>query len=397
MYVSDLALTDFRSYAEAVLSFEPGITALVGPNGQGKTNLVEALGYLATFTSHRVAGDQALVRAGAARAVVAAKVVRSGRPRVLELEIVAGKANRARLNRSPVPRARELLGHLRTVLFAPEDLALVKGDPDGRRRFTDDLLVLRDPRLASVRSDYDRVVRQRNALLKSAGGARRSGSGPDLRTLDVWDEKAATIGAQLLVARMRLIRDLRPHVAAAYEQVSAGQGQAQITYRASLSQHASDEAPDLAADELAEREAELCDGALVQAQLVETMARLRNKEIERGVSLVGPHRDDMVLTLAGLPAKGYASHGESWSIALALRLASYELLRTDDDFDGDGEPVLILDDVFAELDVGRRNRLSQMVAGAEQVLITAAAAEDVPEALEGARVDVADGSLTRVR
>lgn len=394
MYVSDLALTDFRSYTHAVLSLEPGVTALVGDNGQGKTNVVEALGYLATFSSHRVAGDQALVRAGAPRAVVAAKVVRAGRPRVLELEIVAGKANRARLNRTPTTRARELLGHLRTVLFAPEDLALVKGDPDGRRRFLDDLLVLRDPRLASVRSDYDRVLRQRNALLKSAAGTRRGGAAPDLRTLDVWDEKIAAVGAQLLSARVRLIRDLRPHVQTGYERVSSGQGPAEVSYRATVIEHGAEDAPVAAHHEA---EADLTDPALVQAQLVASMASLRQKEIERGVSLVGPHRDDLVLSLAQLPAKGYASHGESWSMALALRLASYELLRADDDFDGDGEPVLILDDVFAELDVRRRERLAEMVSAAEQVLITAAVAGDVPEALAGARVDVADGELTRVR
>jgi len=394
MYVSDLALTDFRSYTHAVLALEPGVTALVGDNGQGKTNVIEALGYLATFSSHRVAGDQALVRAGAPRAVVAAKVMRAGRPRVLELEIVAGKANRARLNRTQTTRARELLGHLRTVLFAPEDLALVKGDPDGRRRFLDELLVLRDPRLASVRSDYDRVLRQRNALLKSAAGTRRGGSAPDLRTLDVWDEKIAAVGAQLLAARVQLIRDLRPHVQTGYERVSAGQGPAEISYRASVIESGAQDAP-VAAHE--EAEADLSDPALVQAQLVAAMAALRQKEIERGVSLVGPHRDDLVLSLAQLPAKGYASHGESWSMALALRLASYELLRTDDDFDGDGEPVLILDDVFAELDVRRRERLAQMVSAAEQVLITAAVAGDVPEALAGARVDVDAGELTRVR
>lgn len=383
MYVSDLALTDFRSYRDVVLSLEPGITAFVGQNGQGKTNLVEAVGYLATFSSHRVAGDAALVRHGAERAVVRAKVVRGERPTLLELELVAGRANRARLNRSPLSRTRDLLGHLRTVLFAPEDLALVKGDPDGRRRFCDELLVLLSPRLAGVRSDYERVVKQRNALLKSAIAGRRSGGGGDLSTLDVWDAKAAAVGSELVAARVRLLADLRPHVAAAYGQVSGGRGDAVLVYRSSI------------ADDAASEESALTDASHVEELLLAAMARLRSREIERGVSLVGPHRDDVELVLGGLPAKGYASHGESWSFALALRLASYELLRGDAEWDDDGEPVLVLDDVFAELDASRRTRLAERVAGAQQVLLTAAVPEDVPAALAGTRLDVADGTVRR--
>jgi len=384
MYVSDLALTDFRSYREVVISLEAGITAFVGQNGQGKTNLVESIAYLSTFSSHRVAGDAALVRAGAERAIVQAKVQRGGRSNVLELEIVAGRANRARLNRSPT-RPRELLGQLRCVLFAPEDLALIKGDPDGRRRFCDDLLTLLGPRMAGVRSDYERVVKQRNALLKTAGAARRAGSDGDIRTLDVWDAKAAATGAQLLAGRVRLLRDLRPHVQHAYERVSGGQGTAELVYRTSLSSGGDEQ---VAEEELTQPES-------VEAKLLEAMGRLRAREIERGVSLVGPHRDDVELTLGGLPAKGYASHGESWSFALALRLASYELLKGEGSWDGDGEPVLILDDVFAELDTRRRERLAELVAPAEQVLITAAVPQDVPAALTGARLDVADGKVTR--
>lgn len=385
MYVSDLALTDFRSYEHVVVSLPEGITTLVGRNGQGKTNVIEALGYLATFSSHRVAGDQALVRAGANRAVVAAKVVRDDRPRVLEVEIVAGKANRGRLNRSPVPRARELLGHLRSVLFAPEDLALVKGDPDGRRRFIDDLLIQRDPKLAALRSDYDRVLKQRNALLKSAGAARRSGSRPELSTLDIWDEKAAKLGAQITAARVRTVASLRPHVEAGYEAVAGGGTTAKVDYHSRVSEHID------GIDEAA-----LTDTEQLGAALVEAMTALRGKELDRGVSLVGPHRDDIELALGDLPAKGYASHGESWSIALALRLASYELLRRDETFEADGEPILILDDVFAELDASRRSALAGMVASAQQVLITAAVADDVPAELHGARIDVAGGTLTHV-
>lgn len=382
MYVSDLALTDFRSYEHVVVSLDEGITTLVGRNGQGKTNVVEALGYLATFSSHRVAGDQALVRRGAQRAVVAAKVVRAGRPRVLEVEIVAGRANRGRLNRAPMPRVRELLGHLRTVLFAPEDLALVKGDPDGRRRFLDDLLTQIDPRLAGHRSDYDRVLRQRNALLKSASAARRGSASPDLRTLDVWDSKAAALGATIIAARVRTMVELRPHLVRGYDQVSGGAGPAAVDYRCSVNEHV---------DPLGE--AELTDVDLLTERLLAAMAALRSKEIDRGVSLVGPHRDDLHLSLRELPAKGYASHGESWSMALGLRLASYDLLCALDDFDGDGEPVLILDDVFAELDAQRRAALAGVVGGAQQVLITAAVAEDVPTELQGARLEVGGGQV----
>ncbi|HIZ35996.1 MAG TPA: DNA replication/repair protein RecF [Candidatus Ruania gallistercoris] len=400
MYVSDLALTDFRSYAELLLAFEPGITALVGPNGQGKTNLVESLGYLSTFSSHRVSADAALVRAGAPRAIIQAKVADAGRSSLLELELVAGKANRARYNRAPLPRARDLAGRLRTVLFAPEDLSLVKGDPDGRRRFLDELLVLLSPKLASVRTDYERVVRQRNALLKSAGTQRRSGTTLDLRTLDVWDDKAAAAGAQLVAARVQLVNALRPHLVRTYEQVSAGQSEARMFYRASVDRAmAGQDGPggartsggeDTDVDALTQVD-------VVEARLLEAMAHLRSKEIERGVSLVGPHRDDLELFLDELPAKGYASHGESWSLALGLRLASYELLKADDDWHEAAEPVLILDDVFAELDVRRRDRLARLIAPAEQVLITAAVAEDVPEVLEGARVDVMGSVATRVR
>ncbi|WP_421735667.1 DNA replication/repair protein RecF [Cellulomonas sp.] len=392
MYVAHLSLTDFRSYAQVELPLEPGITALVGPNGQGKTNLVEALGYVATLGSHRVPTDAALVRAGTTRAVVRAKVVReleAGRPRstLVEIEVTPGKANRARVNGGSPTRARDVLGILRTVLFAPEDLSLVKGDPDGRRRFLDDLLVQLTPRVAGTVADYDRVLRQRSALLKSAAVARR-GAGADLRTLDVWDAKLAQTGAQIIVARRGLVRALAPHIERAYAQVSAGQGDAIVTYKASL-------------DAVLETADETASVDLVEAQLLEAIGRLRSKEIERGVSLVGPHRDDLVLTLGGLPAKGYASHGESWSFALALRLASYELLTRGDegvggDWGPDGEPVLILDDVFAELDARRRDRLAELVAPARQVLITAAVAEDVPAPLAGARVDVMGGEVARV-
>lgn len=408
MYVSDLALTDFRSYPSVVVSMPPGVTAFVGPNGQGKTNLVEAVAYLAAFTSHRVSSDAPLVRQGASRAVVSARVQRGGRARVVEIEINAGRANRARLDRSPVPRARDAAGLVRCVVFAPEDIALVRGDPDVRRRFLDDLLLQRTPRLAAVRSDYERVVRQRTSLLKSAGfmrssrsrrdrdgqGATSASGGGHLGTLEVWDGQLADAGGRLIAARTALIRELRPLVAQAYEQVSAGQGAFEIGYRSSLDAALgrSTEAGEVLSRE---REAELTDPEHAAAQLLEAMANVRQRELERGACLVGPHRDDLVLTLAGMPVKGYASHGESWSAALALRLASFELLRVDDlDWDG-GDPVLVLDDVFAELDARRRTRLAELVADADQVLLTAAVAEDVPAALTGARFDVLAGTVTR--
>jgi len=380
VHVTHLSLTDFRSYEVVDLTFDKGVTALVGPNGQGKTNLVEAVGYVAAHGSHRVATDAPLVRQGAQRAVVRCGIARAERSTLVELEIVPGGSNRVRVNRSPLSRPREALGVLRTVLFAPEDLSLVKGDPDGRRRFIDDLLVARAPRFAGVRSDFERVLRQRNALLKTAGSTIKSGRG-DVRTLDVWDTHLATAGAELLAGRLRLIRELAPAVAASYESISDGQGDAGVGYRSTLGD-------DVTADAPADRE-------LLQARLLEAMSRSRATELERGVSLVGPHRDDVVLTLGGFPARGYASHGESWSLALALRLASYEVLRADGG--REAEPVLILDDVFAELDVRRRDRLSKIVAEAEQVLVTAAVAEDVPEALDGARVDVMAGQVRRVR
>lgn len=378
MRVSHLSLTDFRSWPTLELALEPGGTALVGANGQGKTNIAEALGYVATLGSHRVAQDAPLVRSGAERAVVRARVERDGRATLVEVEVNPGRANRARVNRAAVPRPGEVLGLLRTVLFAPEDLSLVRGDPSERRRFLDDLLVARAPRLAGVRGDYERVLKQRNALLKTAFLAKRSGGG-DMRTLDVWDAHLARSGAQLLAARLDLVDALRPHVAKAYQQVADGEGATGLAYRSSLG----DALPECAGD---------ADREVLAAALLSELARMRPQEVERGVSLVGPHRDDLLLSLSDLPVKGYASHGESWSVVLALRLASYELLRGDG-----GEPVLVLDDVFAELDLGRRARLAALVEGAEQVLVTAAVAADVPEGLTGSRYDVHAGAVTRVR
>ena len=392
MYVSHLSLHDFRSYAVADVALEPGVTAFIGRNGQGKTNLVEAIDYLSRLASHRVATDAPLVRAGQDQAVVRAAVVRDGRTAVLEIELNPGRANRARVNKSPLPRARDLIGLVRTVVFSPEDLTLVKGDPADRRRFLDDLLVLRTPRLAGVRADYDRVLRQRNSLLKTIGAARR-GRGADqesaLSTLEVWDANLARTGGELLAERLELVEALRPYVGKAYETVARGASRddAEISYRPSLELPETDGLPDL---------------RLLQDALLAEVGRRRDEEIVRGISLVGPHRDDLLLSLGHgpgvgedpgdlrLPVKGYASHGESWSFALSLRLASYDLLRADGD-----DPILILDDVFAELDTERRAQLAELVAGAEQVLVTAAVAADVPAALAGTRYLVGEGEVRR--
>jgi DNA replication and repair protein RecF len=387
VHVAHLSLVDFRSYPEVDVALGPGVTAFVGRNGQGKTNLVEAVDYVARLASHRVATDAPLVRHGADRAVVRAAVVRDGREALLEVQLNPGRSNRAQVNRSPLPRARDLLGWVRTVLFSPEDLALVKGDPSERRRFLDDLLVQRAPRLAGVRADYDRVLRQRNSLLKTAGAARfgrRGGAARDeaaLATLGVWDAHLARTGAELLAARLDLVDRLRPYVAAAYDAV-ARQPQPDPAAGAAISYRSSLPPPDGAADELPHDRDRLVE------LLLQELAHRRDEEVERGVSLVGPHRDDLALTLGPLPVRGYASHGESWSMALSLRLASYELLRA-----GGDDPILILDDVFAELDADRRERLAELVAGAEQVLVTAAVPDDVPAALAGVRVDVADGKV----
>jgi DNA replication and repair protein RecF len=386
LHVAHLTLHNFRSYADIDVPLEPGVCAFIGRNGQGKTNLVEAIDYLSRLQSHRVATDAPLVRAGADQGVIRAAVVREGRTAVLEVELNPGRANRARVNKSPLPRTRELIGLVRTVVFSPDDLTLVKGDPSDRRKFLDDLLVLRSPRLAAVRADYDRVLRQRNSLLKTAGSARRGSSSQEgaLSTLGVWDAHLARTGAEILFERLRLVDELRPYVGKAYATVARGASRedAEMDYKPSF---------ELGGD--LEGEHRLDRGALTGALLAE-VERRRNDELDRGVSLVGPHRDELVLTLGSgehrLPVKGYASHGESWSFALALKLASYDLLRSDGD-----DPILILDDVFAELDTQRRRQLAELVAGAEQVLVTAAVEADVPEALAGVRYVVADGEVTR--
>jgi len=356
VYVRHLGLQDFRSWANIELDLTPGRTVFVGSNGYGKTNLVEALWYSSTLGSHRVATDAPLVRVGASRAVVSTIVVNEGRECAVDLEIASGRANKARLNRSPVRSPREVLGVLRAVLFAPEDLSLVRGDPSDRRRYLDDLAAVRRPRVAGIRADYDKVLRQRTALLKSASGARYRGDRGALDTLDVWDGHLATHGADLMAARMNLVNELAPEVQKSYQLLAPASRPASIAYQASI-----DIEPDRP------------DVDILREALLAKMAERRGAELERGVCLVGPHRDDLELRLGEQTAKGFASHGESWSMALALRLASYELLRADG-----SDPVLLLDDVFAELDTARREALAAAAASAEQVLVTAAVLEDIP-------------------
>jgi RecF protein len=368
VHLTRLALTDFRSYAAADVRLEPGVTTFTGANGQGKTNLVEAACYVATFGSHRVAADAPLVRHGAERAIIRAAVTGGGRDSLVEIEVNPGRANRVRLNRAPLPRPREALGVLRCVLFAPEDLAVVKGDPAERRRYLDDLLVATRPRFAGIRSDYERIVRQRSALLKSARA--RGGGLP--RGLEVWDDQLVATGSELTAGRLELIGAIRPLAAAAYSAVSGAVLDSGMRYRPSFR---ADDEPGPERDKIA-------------AGLREALEHSRRSELERAVCLVGPHRDELELRIGELPARGYASHGESWSMALALRLAAFEVLRA-----GGEDPVLILDDVFAELDAGRRDRLAELIAGTDQVLITAAVGADVPAELSGRRFTVADGMI----
>ncbi len=375
MHVTHLGLVDFRSYVAVELDLPAGVTTFVGANGQGKTNLVEAIGYACALRSHRVATDAPLVRQGADRAVVRVQADRGGREVVVELEITPGRANRARLNRSPVPRQRDVLGQVSRVLFAPEDLFLVKGDPGERRTYLDELTVALAPRLDAVLSDLERVLRQRNSLLKSAsalrGGGARSRSAAEA-TLSIWDDQLAALSADVIAARTALVDRLSYPLSQSYRAVAPGDRdpRALIEYVPGVPG-----AQGLGRDALVEK-------------VRESLLARRDEEFARGITLVGPHRDELAVSLNGMPVRGYASHGESWSMALALRLASYDIVRAE--AGPGGEPVLILDDVFAELDADRRERLAVAVAEVEQVLITAAVPEDVPRVLRGRTVAVSD-------
>jgi len=380
--VLHLSLTDFRNYASAEVALARGPNLFVGRNGQGKTNLVESLGYLATLGSHRVSSDAAMIRQGTDSAIVRARLESEGRELLAEVQINRTGANRAQVNRSAI-KPRELPRYFTSVLFAPEDLALVRGEPSGRRRFLDELLVTRAPRFAGVQADYDRVLRQRNTLLKSA---RASGvKAGQLGTLDIWDERLVALGTEIVVARERLVADLAPEVARSYAAVAGEDHAARLSTVLSIRGATVDDdapAPEAPTEQVAPAE--------VADVFREALARVRPSELDRGLTLVGPHRDDLFLSLNGLPARGYASHGESWSFALALKLASAAVVRAEA---STGDPVIVLDDVFAELDGSRRERLADAVADYEQVLITAAVEEDVPDRLAAHTVRISAGTI----
>jgi len=383
VYVIHLALTDFRNYETVEVPMVRGANIFVGSNGQGKTNLVEALGYLSTLGSHRVSSDHAMIRAGQDSAIVRARLEHDDRQVLAEVQLNRTSANRAQVNRSPI-KTRELPRYFASVLFAPEDLALVRGEPSGRRRFMDELLVQRSPRMSGVMTDYERVLKQRNTLLKSA---RSSGLKENqLSTLEIWDERLIALGSEIIEARSALVAELLPEVSRAYSAIAGEEHSASLsTYLSILSSGADDDAIDDAATR-----GGVISAADAAVNYKNSLARLRRAELDRGLTLAGPHRDDLVLTLNGLPARGYASHGESWSFALSLKLASAEVLRRESAL---GDPVLILDDVFAELDEARRARLASAVGGFEQVLITAAVLDDVPEDLAGHIVKIKAGRV----
>lgn len=389
MFIKHLSLASFRNYKNAEIALQPGVNLLVGPNGQGKTNLVEAIRYLSTLSSHRVAGYLPLIKQDEPQAAVRAMASHADRDILIELELNRDSANKARVNKSPVPRVRDILGLVNSVTFAPEDLDIVKRDPTNRRAFIDELVVQVWPRFAGVYSDYERVLKQRNTLLKTA---RQTGAkGSALSTLDAWDQSLVSYGSEIIAARVDLVKRLRPHLFEAYQSIAIANNEPRILVKSSLLGTAipsgwgdDDDAEDLEYIQTADR-------TEIEALYSAKLATVRIKELERGITLVGPHRDDLVLMLGTLPAKGYASHGESWSYALALRLASIALLRAET---RTGDPILILDDVFAELDAGRRARLAGMVAGNEQVLITAAVAEDVPEELIATVFHVKHGEVS---
>ena len=369
MIVTRLSLTDYRNYEAAELELVPGPNLLVGSNGQGKTNLVEAIGYLSTLGSHRVSSDAALIRTGAEAAIIRARLEHGERSLLLEVQLNRTGANRAQVNRGPV-KPRELPRYISTVLFAPEDLALVRGEPSGRRRFLDQLLVQLTPRLSSVFADYERVVRQRNTLLKSARGVRLPETG--LSTLEIWNERLVDLGSEIIEARGALVARLRPHVEESYVAIAGESQRAELANELSILGAQPEEDP-TAPDAAVRTEISAAEAV---AAFTNALALRRRAELDRGLTLVGPHRDDLLLTLNGLPARTHASHGESWSFALSLKLASAALLRAESPA---GDPVLILDDVFAELDQDRRGRLAAAVRDYEQVLITAAVLGDVPE------------------
>lgn len=386
MIVEHLSLVDFRNYATAELGLHRGPNVLVGRNGQGKTNLAEAVVFLATLGSHRVSADAPMVRDGQESAIIRARLSHGERKVLAEVQVNRQGSNKARINGSP-SKINELPRYAHVVLFAPEDLQIVRGDPSARRRFVDQLLIQRTPRLAAVLADYDRVLKQRNALLKSARA--RGIRGEALSTLDVWDDKLVALGTEIIVARQRLAADLQQPVADAYAAIAGADHRPELEWALSIRGGDPEDG-----EESADADADAPAAASVSEMFRASLAAKRANELDRGLTLTGPHRDDLVLRVRGLPVKGYASHGESWSVALALRLASAELLRSESPA---GDPVLILDDVFAELDADRRQRLAALTAGYEQVIVTAAVEEDIPAVLHAHVVRISAGTISDER
>ena len=385
MFVKRVRLTNFRNYKNAEVELSPGVNLLHGANGQGKTNLVEAVNFFASLSSHRVAGTTPLIKQGEETAIISMELAHEDRELLLEFELNADSPNRARLNKSPVAKPKDILGYLNSVIFAPEDLDVVKRDPTNRRAFIDQLIVQFTPRMLGIYSDYERVLKQRNTLLKSA---RATGTkGDALSTLSAWDESLVKLGSEIISARVVIAEKLSPGLISNYQAIAKSNNEPRMFIKSSILGSTTldpDESDDTEYLETPDREQ-------IEQLFREKLERLRPKELERGITLVGPHRDDLVLILGSLPAKGYASHGESWSYALALRLASLEILKAESRL---GDPILILDDVFAELDADRRAKLAQLVQGNEQVIITAAVVEDVPETLVAKRFSVVSGEIT---
>ena len=387
MFVKHLTLSHFRNHKNSELAFEPGVNLLVGPNGMGKTNVVEAIEYLSTLSSHRVAGYQPLIGKDVAQALVRLKVSHLNRDVLVDFELNRESSNQLRINGSPSNRMRDVLGIVQTVVFAPEDLDIVKRDPSNRRNFIDQLVIQFSPRMAGVIADYERVLKQRNTLLKTARITKTTGSA--LSTLDAWDESLIKYGVEMIQIRLEVIEKITPHLKAAYESIAIANNNPTVLYKSSLlGNQVVDETEDTELEFL-----EITKIGEIENFYRSKLAEVRTKELDRGITLVGPHRDDLVLLLGDLPAKGYASHGESWSYALALKLAAAELLKAESKT---GDPIIVLDDVFAELDAGRRDRLAALVSKNEQVFITAAVAEDVPSSLKATVFEVENGVVNRV-
>lgn len=385
MFVKRVRLTNFRNYKTAEVELSAGVSLLHGSNGQGKTNLVEAVNFFASLSSHRVAGTTPLIKQGEQAAIISVELAHEDRELLLEFELNADSPNRARLNKSPVAKSKDILGYLNSVIFAPEDLDIVKRDPTNRRAFIDQLIIQFTPRMLGVYSDYERVLKQRNTLLKSA---RATGTkGDALSTLSAWDESLVKLGSEIIAARVSIADKLSPGLISNYQAIAKSNNEPRMFIKSSILSSAIAEAEDAETNDYLETG----DREQIAKLFAEKLASVRPKELERGITLVGPHRDDLVLILGSLPAKGYASHGESWSYALALRLASLEILKAESRL---GDPILILDDVFAELDADRRAKLAELVQGNEQVIITAAVIEDVPETLVAKRFSVVSGEIT---